>query len=259
MILKRVGEWISQIGLFLIFSIVLGLAGSCLISSRWGIYGAILGLGFSTAIARFSNFLIPWIHGATQEEIFPGLQRSIDQLGQLSSSRQVVPRVLVYSEPIPQLWVIRGAFDSRGTLVVSQGLISVLREEDLRVLLSQALKKLSTIGVVFLSYNTILLLFLLKILPHGWMELLFSQKRLTRQEEQSLNFFGLAVASILFPFLQILIRFVTDLNRRFLLDEAENEFEIVLRKIQYAMGPWQNNLSLADRLGTLTGSSGLSE
>ena len=252
MILKRLSGWVSQIGLFLILSIVLGLSGAGLISVKWGVYGATFGLFASILVAHFSENLISWIYGASPTGVSPGLSRYLKELNH--SKRDAMgrpPRILIYPNPIPQFLMARGLFCSKGTLILSQGLMSSLREEELRILLRQAIKMLPKMQTCFLSYDTVVLLILLRVIPAGWVDLLLSQRRLTPTEEKSLTPLNFAAFSVVFPTIRVLVRFVMELNNRLFQGEAEGDFKLVLRKTQNSMGPWQNSLCLMNRLGSL--------
>ncbi len=249
---RRFYEWTSQAGLLLVFSVTFGLFGALLDSALWGVYGGVLGLCVAIFIARASESWILWIHGATTEGVSASWIRYLEQAG----GRKAIPRVLVYPHPFPQVWLARGLFCTQGTVLLSQGLISSLNEDELRVILRQAQRKLSRIQIPLLSYDFILLSVLLRWIPMGWVDLLFSQRRITPQENRTLSPWSLAVFSIIFPPLRALVQFVVDHNSRHFQGEAENEFQLVIRKVQNSLGPWQKSLDLYSRLGCLGEVSG---
>ncbi len=251
MILKLMSEWIGQVILLLIFPITFSGAGATLLSPTWTFYGAVLGMVVSFLVARFSDRGMVRILGASEKGMSTSWRRSLASLSLGSLSEAAAPEILVYPDPFPQVWLVRGLFRSRGVVLISQGLMSSLKEEDLRVLLRQMLIKMPACRTALLSYDSFLLLILLKGVPAGWVELLFSKRKLNAREEELLSPLRLLGFSLVFPLLRLLIWYVVEGNGRHLQDRAESAFGRMVIAIQNTMGPWQNSLSLRASLGGL--------
>lgn len=76
------------------------------------------------------------------------------------------PRLLISRDPVPRAWVARAA-GSPGRILLSQGLISTLGEEELRVVLRYALARLAWYQTPFRTHCASLAARLDRILPRG--------------------------------------------------------------------------------------------
>ncbi|MGZ3698427.1 MAG: hypothetical protein ACXWP5_09845, partial [Bdellovibrionota bacterium] len=94
-----------------------------------------------------------------------GIERSLEHATQGDGIR--LPRVLIYENPLPNALVVRGMF-GRGTVLLSQGLISLLREEELRQTLAGCLEELDQPGMVFRSTCSALAAICLRLAPAKW-------------------------------------------------------------------------------------------
>lgn len=81
-------------------------------------------------------------------------------------------RVLIVPTPGRQTWIARSLF-SDGTVFISQGLLSVVSEENLKSLLRDAVQTLSSRGLAWSTFFAVLARLGMGSLPLGWRRLLY--------------------------------------------------------------------------------------
>ncbi len=241
----------GQSVLFLIFALIFSFLGFLFGSSRQAIFGLILGFLVSLVLCGLAETLISWALGASSQGISLALVRDLNNWSQSPMSNVKRPRVLIYPSPFPQVWLVRGLFGRSGTLFLSQGLASSMKGPEFHLLFSQAIKKLPQMQTCLLSYNAVLLVLAVRMIPAGWLDLMSSRKRLTESEQNSFRLSSLFALGIAFPLLNLLVRFVVDFNSRLLFSQADVEFRHVIQSLESALGPWETSLGLSARLGGL--------
>jgi hypothetical protein len=135
-----------------------------------------------------------------------GLSRTLERAAQEGRDSQL--SLYVFPDPLPDALCLR-SLGSQGTILVSQGLLSILNEQELRAVLRRCMKKVSHPGIYFLSFYTVLSIIILKLAPRSWADLIFSGKPLTRLDEFKLSPGTGILFVILFPLIQMLL----DLSR----------------------------------------------
>jgi hypothetical protein len=86
------------------------------------------------------------------------------------------PRVLSFSDPAPQALVVR-SLGSVGSILLSEGLLGALNEEELRELLAASVLRLRGRGIRFQSLCAWLAHWTLELAPSSWVALLFGELR----------------------------------------------------------------------------------
>ena len=193
--------------LFLI-SLIFGVPFSLLGLIMFGKWGA-LALGIGTllslfCLACFSESGIARVHRAALH-VPPGLDHSLAFSAQAAFSEEdILPRIMVFPEPRPKAFAVR-AIGSRGTILLSQGLIAVLNEAELRTLLTACIIKIRKRGSVFQSFCCFLALSILSLAPRVWNSLLLRGKSLSPSEERKLSPLSALVFLVFYPFARFLL------------------------------------------------------
>jgi hypothetical protein len=195
-----------QIGIRLIFISILlmippALIGSAILGREGVIVGIILALTGIFVIAIGAEKGIILAHGATIE-IPKGLKRSLEKI--LEELYQKKLRILIYPDPTPNALVIR-SFGGSGTVLLSQGLVALLNEEEVRSVLRLCLVRIREPGIVFQSFCSLLAVWSLSFAPRLWVNLVFAGRTLTRIEERLLSPISAIGFLVLFPFARFLL------------------------------------------------------
>jgi hypothetical protein len=173
-----------------------------------GVWGIVFAAGVSLLgvvyMALSTENLIAKIHRAGSE-IPKGLERSLELVLSQQKNKQA-PRVLIFGDPSPNALIVKSWFGS-GTILISQGMIALLNEEELRAILKLCLQRLWERGSSFQSLCALLALFTLSFAPHSWIHLFFAGRALRKEEEvllsplSGMRFFALYPATRLFVYL----------------------------------------------------------
>jgi hypothetical protein len=107
-----------------------------------------------------------------QEPATPGIHRSLERV--IESLGGVAPEILVFGDTAAQALTVRSPF-SHGTILVSEGLLGVLTEAELRQLLTASVNRLRARGMVFRSMCAWWAQLALWIAPRPWVELAFGK------------------------------------------------------------------------------------
>lgn len=249
MVIKKIADQFIRYFLFLIFPLCFGMVGLLFGSKTGCLLGMGIGLLFVCLLVRFAPAILVWLYRPCVQPTSAGLNRFFDQTAKRISPRGEPPRLLIYSHPVPQVLVVRGAFCRQGTLLVSQGLLSALGEEDLRRIILQCLRNMTSTQTVFVSYYLVLLRLLLQAVPSGWIEMVFSNKRLAQQEERQLGPWSASVFLVLLPWVESICRCISGLNTQLLEASNDPELKRVLIEIQNSLGPWRSSLRFSAQLG----------
>jgi hypothetical protein len=186
----------------LIFSFLPVLLGTAL----FGIVGALVGLlvaGFTMLVCAFYAERSILHAYRAKEESPKGLVRSI-QLA-MKDENLPTPRLSVFADPSPNILVVR-SLGGKGSILMSQGLIALLNEEELRAVLSWCSFRLKQRGIVFQSFCSVLAIWILSLAPTSWVSLVFSGRTLSRDEERTLSPISAVGFLILFPIARFFFR-----------------------------------------------------
>lgn len=106
-----------------------------------------------------------------------GARRSLARvLAAMGETDAAAPRVLSFSDPSPQALVVRSPF-SRGSILLSEGLLGSLSESELRELLDASVARLRARGICFQSVCAWCAHLTLELAPRSWIELIFGELR----------------------------------------------------------------------------------
>lgn len=131
------------------------------------------------------------------------LARVVERLG------GTAPRIFSFSDPAPQALVARG-LGSPGAIVLSEGLLGALNEDELRELLEACIRRIHGRGISLQTVCAWLAHGSLELAPRPWIELLFGELRW----HESLGVFGALRFIVIFT----VARFFTDLGRAPMVD-----------------------------------------
>jgi hypothetical protein len=113
-------------------------------------------------------------------------------------------RVLVYPEPAPAALIVRSAF-GRGIVIVSQGMVGCLSDDEFAALIRTAKTRLRTRGIVVASLSAVLLLWVSRFSPQGWLGVLLQDRPVVKGEGQSLTPLSAVHFVMLFPLTRLLL------------------------------------------------------
>lgn len=98
-------------------------------------------------------------------EGFPGVSGALDQaLAGTSAARK--PRILISRDPLPRAWILRAA-GGTGRILLTQGLLALLNEEELRAVLRCAVIRLAGARMPYRTFCASLAARLDLFLPRG--------------------------------------------------------------------------------------------
>lgn len=124
------------------------------------------------------EWLIPRLHHAHTAEQLRGLQvsyaRVLEALGRTRG-----PTLWVYPSPAPQAMCAR-SWGGSGVILVSQGLLSVTQEEDLRRILSTAVMECRGITLLRCSVYAFAAALLVRLAPQTWSRVTYSPRMRSR-------------------------------------------------------------------------------
>lgn len=132
-------------------------------------FGKIAALWISVTLLVLQIGLLPlvdkaicWIH-KTREVTTPGLLHSLNWTAR--SCEQRVPNLSLISDPAPWALVCRSLFKTKGTILVSQGILNILDEKEQRAFFKETLFRLQDPALILQSYCALLCCLLLKLAP----------------------------------------------------------------------------------------------
>ncbi|MGK5085206.1 hypothetical protein WDW37_18105 [Bdellovibrionota bacterium FG-1] len=137
----------------------------------WVAEALALGIGFLGAMTAESG--ICWAYGG-RLSVFGGPARSLARV--LARQRGVAPRILACPDTSVFALVVRSPF-SRGTILLSEGLLGLLSEDELRALLEASLSRLRGRGMVFQSFCAWWARLALAAAPRPWAEFWLGELR----------------------------------------------------------------------------------
>ncbi len=113
-------------------------------------------------------------------------------------------RLFVYPEPAPAALALRSAFGP-GIIIVSQGMVGCLTDSEFSSLVDGARARLRTRGIVMASLSAVLLLWLSRFSPQGWLGVLLQDRPVVRGEGQSLTPLSAVHFIMLYPLTRLLL------------------------------------------------------
>ena len=229
----------------------MGLFGFGLFEIDGAFMGIAVGVSLFLGLSIGAVELLALMYGASQAGVTAGLLRTVGGLDRASGRSQCVPRVLVFQNPSPQIWMIRGLFRRNPTLLLSQGLISLLSERELHSLMSQNIKNFSQRRCGLLGYHFILLHGFLGLLPKSWVGILLSHRPLNESEEAFLTPSSALRLWVCLPALQALIAIVLRFNSKVFSSDFDPEYRAAFQKLALSTRIWKPSLDLKTQLGTL--------
>jgi hypothetical protein len=159
--------------LLIMTGVPLGAAGYSVGGAQGSIVSlSLLGLALLAALWRAEKGILSIYHVRPAEP--EGPRRSLDRV--IARYGGVAPRVFSFSDPSPQALVARGP-GSPGSILLSEGLLGALSEEELRELLDASVIRLRSRGIWLQTLCARLAHGILELAPRSWLELVFGELR----------------------------------------------------------------------------------
>lgn len=198
------------LGLYIFLAVPLAFLGALI----FGLKGILISLGFATFVLVLCS--IGSEHGivrtyGVQSSLSPGLKRTLELVA--AQSRRKAPNLVVYADPSPNAMVVR-SLGSKGTILISQGLASLLSEEELRAVLRWCIYRVQQPTLVLNSICSYFLLLVLFFAPKSWIDLAFAGRTLSDDEEATLSARSAAGFLVVFPMIRYLNRLSKPLKRK---------------------------------------------
>jgi hypothetical protein len=224
-----------------VFSIPAVTLGTALI----GLKGALIGFMATLLIFFCCLFGSEWNLSRMSKAEFKiplGLDRTLELA--MKGNLFKAPHLLVYADPFPQILVAR-ALGGRGSVFLSQGMISLLDHEELCAVLKVCIQKTREPGIIFQSFSATLAIWLLALAPKAWMELVFADRSLSRPKQKALHPLSAVRFFLLFPLAQIVHKWgsMSKMTRK-AISTGEEQGSIALRKISQSVRIWGSRRSM---------------
>jgi hypothetical protein len=172
-----------------------GVRGACC-----GVITALIGMVIVASLAERS---VSRAHFAGKN-IPKGLSRTLAIA--MEGQPGKVPHILIFADPSPNALLIR-SLGGRGTILLSQGLIALLSEEELRSVLRLCVSRIREPGIVLQSFCCTLVVWALNFAPYAWVNLVFEGRELSSSDERFLGPFSALGFLVLFPAVRFFITF----------------------------------------------------
>ena len=154
-------------------SVPFAAVGAALDGRRGAIAGGLLLLALLTLAYLAAEPGIRRIYRVHREPP-EGVSRSLERV--LAVLGGPAPRVLTISDPAPLALVARGPW-SNGAILLTEGLLGALTEEELRELLALAVRRLRGRGIGFQTFCAFVAHQAFELAPRSWVQLLFGELR----------------------------------------------------------------------------------
>ena len=193
-------------------------------------YFLILAVGFTAEkiVARSHHAL---------EECPIGLQRTLSRvLEQAGIPVSRSPRLLLFPDPVPNA-VIARSLGSNGLILISQGLVSRMSEQELRSVIRHCVKSCRPTTTAATSICAVFASATLRLAPKRWVEMaLESESCSPSRKATDLGPLGAVGFLIFFPLARILIK----LGGRIKWDteKSTSEMQTAMLKIQTSLSGW---------------------
>ena len=165
-----------------------------------------------------------------------GFQRTLDRvIFELGDDRESRPRLLIFRDPAPALLVFRRP-GTNGTVLISQGMIPLLNETELRCLVQYAVKRCRDQGITLSTFCSYLSVLIFKWAPLGWARLMFTEGRIVLpSSDTNLGVF----TAFRFSMVYFAIRFLSWLGHPPRLIRAEDPVALAaVQKINQTLQIW---------------------
>ncbi len=133
-------------------------------------------------------------------ELPMGLAKSLEYgMAGLADLEELRPKLAVFPSSAPNAVVVR-ELGSPGTLLLSQGLLALLSEPELRSILRLCAVELRSPGIRIRSLSAVLALWVLELAPRNWVETILTGRRIPKpNSKNSLGPFSAMLFLLLFP------------------------------------------------------------
>jgi hypothetical protein len=186
-------------------------------------------------IAWKSEYIVARVHRASS--VIPdGLHRTLE-LALSGDIEKQWPHLLVFSDPSPNALIIR-SWGGSGTILVSQGLVALLNEEELRAILQLCVLRLKEPGIAFQSFCFIFALGALSFAPRPWVNLVFTGRTLPRVEERLLGPCSALGFLVLFPVVRFFLYFGRSPIRSRTTSQLGGIYSAAMQKVAQAIHIW---------------------
>jgi hypothetical protein len=203
---------------------------------RLALAGPVLGALACGALFPLAGRVMTRVHRARPAAEVAGLEATFARA--LEGSRPGPVALKVFPDPAPNALVLRGAF-STPTLLVSEGLLSLLSEPELRAVLAECARRSRQPGCALRTLCAALSAGLLRLAPRRWARAMWQG---ARDDSRALTVGSFLGFLTLFPVLTTLQRIGGRASR----DEAAGRGEDLvlngaMRKLDQALRRWQTS------------------
>jgi hypothetical protein len=226
----------SRVGLVVV---LICLPTTLLGSISFGKIGGLIGISIPLIWIFYSalrtELILAKLYGSSSD-IPQGLTRSLELVFD-SNSRRPLPRLLVFRDPSPNTLIVKSLTGS-GTILLSQGMIALLNEEELRAILELCIIRLDEPGIIFQSFCSTLALGILKFAPRAWSNLAFTGRALSKDEERLLSPLSSIGFLILLPIAHNLVNIgrIPVKNRSSI--QLAGPYSVAMQKVAQAVHIW---------------------
>lgn len=203
--MRRIRFFFCFFLILILFFLPFILGGAIFMGVKGIIAGGVFAFILIVLISIGSESVISLAYGA-QKDAVPGLNRTFDlaMAGRVRKSQY--PRLLLYSDPAPRVLAAR-SLGRKGMLLLSRGAIATFRDEELQAVLSNSMIQLQKSDMVLQCLCMSLVLILVQLAPKAWVELVFANCSLTREQKGKLHPFSAILFLIFYPFIRFLMQF----------------------------------------------------
>lgn len=162
-----------------------------------------------------------------------GLSHTLKMAQRASGTKsQRLPQIYVFSDPFPEAVHLK-SLGSGGAIILSQGFLSILNEQELRFILGSCLKRNDQPGQILRGICSIFCALVIAPAPKSWVKLVFSGVSLTQLEEFDLSPFSAIGFLILFPMIRLFSR-LGDLSFIFKTENMNTSHISAIQKLEQA-------------------------
>ncbi|MEO5969393.1 MAG: hypothetical protein ABIQ95_05660 [Bdellovibrionia bacterium] len=189
------------LSLIVVVSFLPVLLGFAISESSGAFIGLIFSLLIIASVAMTSEKTISQIYGA-HSRIPEGLEQTLNLV--LEGAGSLSPRILIYSDSYPNALVVR-QIGGRGSILMSQGMVALLNDMELREVMKMCLARLKERTLLFQSLSSVFAVGVFGLIPSAWSKLVFIGQTPTKSEKTELGPFSTLVFLILFPIVQFFL------------------------------------------------------
>lgn len=194
---------IRYIGLTLLFVIPCGALGAAANGLSGGATGIATGLVILLVFAICSEWIALRHLRGRVASLDPAVKSSYAQvLASQGISQDRAPRLRYRLHPAPAVFVVRG-WPSRGCICISEGLLTLLTESEIRSLFADCLRRSRAPGIRLSTFSHALTSWLLSMIPSAWTHVLMPEvSGVPRKPSPSMSVFALLGSLIALPWLK---------------------------------------------------------